>query len=192
MDRVARTQRRLLLRTTRLFGLAGCVTAAMILSVPGVVSGGRYAVLLVLVAVLALTHVAAEQYDGQRWVLLVFLVGVGVVVVIGLSDGHTGQVGSASAIAAITSLGMGAVAARLVPIRRTWPLLLTAFVVTAVTIVVVTGPTALTIPTIGLTAVVWIAIGAFGGWLDTSIPRLIRRVDTIGNAYNAERLASQA
>lgn len=192
MDRVARTQRRLLLRTTRLFGLAGCVTAAMILSVPGVVSGGRYTVLLVLVAALALTHVAAEQYDGRRWVVLVFLVGVGVVIVIGLSDGNTGQVGSASAIAAITSLGMGAVAARLVPLRRTWPLLLTAFVVTAVTIIVVTGPTALTVPTIGLTAVVWVAIGAFGGWLDTSIPRLIRRVDTIGNAYNAERLASQA
>ena len=70
-----------------------------------------------------------------------------------------------SAIAAITSRGMGAVAARLVPLRRTWPLLLTAFLVTAVTIIVVTGPTALTIPTIGLTAVVWVAIGAFGGVL---------------------------
>lgn len=192
MDRVARTQRRLLLRTTRLFGLSGCVTAAMILSVPGVVSGGRYAILLILVAALALAHVAAEQYASRRWLAAVFLLGVGVVVVIGSSDGSAGKVGSASAIAAITSLGIGGAVAGLVPLRRTWPVLLGAFLVTTAAITVVTGPSTLTLPTIGLTAAVWVVIGTFGGWLAASIPRLIRRVDTIGSAYTAERLASQA
>ncbi|MBF4569747.1 histidine kinase [Plantibacter sp. VKM Ac-2880] len=192
MEREARTKRRLLRRTTRLFGLSGCVTAAMILSVPGVVSGGRYAAVLLLVAMLAIAHIAAEQYDDPRWLALVFVAGVVAVVFVGLSNGGTGSVGQAGAIAAIASLGMGAIAARLVPFRRAWPLLLGAFLLTAVAIVVVTGATNLTIPTIGLTAAVWVTIGAFGRWLDSSVPRLIRRVDNIGSAYNAERLASQA
>lgn len=191
MERVVKTQRRLLLRTTRLFGLAGCVTAAVILSVPGIVADGRYAVLLILVAALALAHVAAEQYVNPVWLTLVFAIGIAVVIVIGSADGG-GNVGSASAVAAVASLGLGAIAARLVTLRRAWPILLAMFVVTAVTVGVVTGASGFAFPAVGLTVVMWVTIGAFGSWLDASIPRLIRRVDTIGSAYTAERIASQA
>lgn len=191
MERVVKTQRRLLLRTTRLFGLAGCVTAAVILSVPGVVVDGRYAVLLILVAALALAHIAAEQYVNPVWLSLVFAVGIAVIIVIGSADGG-GNVGSASAIAAVASLGMGAIAARLVALRPAWPLLIAVLLVTTVTVGIVTGASGFAFAAVGLTVVMWVTIGAFGGWLDASIPRLIRRVDTIGSAYNAERIASQA
>lgn len=191
MERVVKTQRRLLLRTTRLFGLAGCVTAAVILSVPGVVVDGRYAVLLILVAALALAHIAAEQYVNPVWLSLVFAVGIAVIIVIGSADGG-GNVGSASAITAVASLGMGAIAARLVALRPAWPLLVAVLVITTVTVGIVTATSGFSFPAVGLTVVMWITIGAFGGWLDASIPRLIRRVDTIGSAYNAERIASQA
>lgn len=191
MERVVKTQRRLLLRTTRLFGLAGCVTAAVILNVPGVVADGRHLVLLILVAALALAHVAAEQYVTPFWLALVVAAGLGLIVVIATSDGD-GGVGSASAVAAVASLGLGAITARLVPQRRSWPLLALSFVVTITTVGVVTGSSGFAFPAVSLTIVMWIAIGAFGGWLASSIPRLIRRVDNIGNAYNAERIASQA
>ncbi|MGK9148770.1 histidine kinase [Plantibacter flavus] len=191
MERVVKTQRRLLLRTTRLFGLAGCVTAAVILSVPGLVVGGRYAVLLILVGALALAHVAAEQYVNPVWLALVFAVGLAVIIVIGASDG-SGNVGASSAVAAVSSFGMGAIAARLVPLRRSWPLLAAMFLVTLVATGIVTSPSGFALQAVGLTVVMWITIGAFGSWLSTSIPRLIRRVDNIGSAYNAERLASQA
>lgn len=191
MERVVKTQRRLLLRTTRLFGLAGCVTAAVILSVPGVVVDGRYAVLLILVAALALAHIAAEQYVNPVWLSLVFAVGIAVIIVIGSADGG-GNVGSASAIAAVASLGMGAIAARLVTLRRAWPLLIAVLLITAIAVGMLTRASGFAFPAVGLTVVMWVTIGAFGGWLATSIPRLIRRVDTIGSAYNAERIASQA
>lgn len=191
MERVVKTQRRLLLRTTRLFGLAGCVTAAVIVSVPGVIVGGRYAVILILVAALAFGHVAAEQYVNPIWLTLVFAIGIGVVVVIGTSDGG-GNVGSASAVAAVASLGMGSIAARLAPMRRAWPLLAAVFLVTIVAVGVATSPSGFVFPAVSLTIVMWVTIGAFGSWLHASIPRLIRRVDNIGSAYNAERIASQA
>ncbi|MFZ4894581.1 sensor histidine kinase [Plantibacter sp. Mn2098] len=195
MERVARIQRRLLLRTTRLFGLAGCVTAAVILSVPGVVTPTTYIVLLALIAALALAHIAAERYTNLIWIGVLFVIGLTILVVIGGSSEvgrNTDNVAAVSAAGIIAAFGMGSITARLVTPRPAWPLLLGLFAVTIVTVSLVTVQTGGSLSAVGLTFVMWITIGAFALWLASSIPRLIRRVDTIGNAFNTERVASQA
>lgn len=191
MEPIARDRERLLYRSTRALGVTLTLVSMIALSVPGVIDPVGLTAMLPLAAVLILSLVRLGETRSLWWVAAGMISGLAI-----LSIPHLPLMGehSPSLGVALVPLAGGALAAFAFVLTTSVPRLLmlgAAFTGTVVlTELISRGPTVLSEVTVSV-ASGWVATSFLGVWLSVSIPRAVRRIQSIGRAHRAERLASE-
>lgn len=194
---IAKERDRLLQRSARAIGLGSTVVALLCFSVPGVLQLTTYLTALPLFVVLAFCLYRAGVTQSLGWVLLGLASGLGILLVVQLSnDGQLSIDGAADrALAtAVVPLAAGALASFAIVLTSSLlrlVILLAAFVATIVLAeLIIPGPGILSMQG-GSVVLGWLLATVFGYWLAASVPRAARRIYSIGRAHRAERQASE-
>lgn len=189
MTLIAAERDRMLIATARTLGLCAVVASLICLALPGALPMPERIAALVCVALQCAGFVMLRHGRSDAWAAGIVLVGVAAIVVIGASGHATDATETTLAMLA----GTGASAAIVSGASR-YP---GAFL--AASGVLTTLATLLTASALGLAAVrpAILSAAAFGIaatlalWLGRVAPRMIRRSAGVGDAYRAERLASE-
>lgn len=188
MELLARERDRLLHRTARLYGLCFTVISLACLTVPGAVSAEHFALSVPLYLALGLSQFRLGSSRALGWVIATLVSGLLLVVVITLGDP------SEAGVLATTQLAAGALPATGIVcmnhrIRRI--VFGIASVLAVVLTTVLLAPVRAPLPTLALVLLGWVLAGVVGYWIGAAVPRVARRIGSIGHAHRAERQASE-
>ncbi|MET0989056.1 MAG: histidine kinase [Glaciihabitans sp.] len=194
MELIAKERDRLMRRTARLIGLAGTTVSVIGISIPGVVSPLTFFLCVPLYALLIFGQIMVGRSVERRWVALGFAAGLAILVVLRFSppdvlDGSsTGTAGVMAPLAA-TALASFALA---LPTTVAWSAVLLVVAVSSFFLVqnaagIGGGLTQTTLSVI----LGWTLIVLVRYWLVSAVPRVSRRIYSIGKAHRAERVASE-
>lgn len=190
MDLIAKERVRLLQRTARAFGASFTIVSLLCLSIPGAVEPVAYLTCLPLYAVIGFGHWRMGTSRSLLWVALVVVAGLALVAVASLTGAGPGPSGvSAIVLVAAASLASVAIVLTASILRR--GLLVVSFLVTGTTTTLVLVPFAPPASTIAQIVLGWTLATISGVWINASVPRVARRIATIGRAHRAERQASE-
>ncbi|QEO13470.1 histidine kinase [Agromyces intestinalis] len=189
MKRIQKERDRLLRRVARVAGITGAAGALAGLIVPGTAPVAAQAVGAVLLIALCALLVFATRRGGLVPLLGVVALALAVVVVIAPEQ-------TADPVASTVAAAVGAVAAASAAImlivrpRGGWIVVGTLAVVLAVYagLALVGRPTGAAVLAV---AVGWLAAASLGRWLDLAIARTGERIEEVGRAHQAERMASE-
>ncbi|PZF57588.1 histidine kinase [Curtobacterium sp. MCBD17_034] len=190
MDLIAQERDRLLRTTTRVVGIVCALVSVVAVLCAGSIPTAPLVVGLLGVAVLvgALWGVGAN--GAWYWTVLAVVGGVGALVALTQS---VGDAGDRDVVAAgLVPLAAGGLSS-LVMSQRGRPALLVLVLlsgVAAVGIVVWTCRSPFASP-VGGVLLGWVLTCVIAYWVSLSIPRVARRIFSIGNAHRAERQASE-
>uniref|UniRef100_A0A942T0F0 Histidine kinase/HSP90-like ATPase domain-containing protein n=1 Tax=Neobacillus citreus TaxID=2833578 RepID=A0A942T0F0_9BACI len=189
MELIAQERDRLLRSTTRVVGIL-CALVSVVgivcsLAVPTAPLVGALLCIAVMIGALVLFGRSGAVW----WTALVLAAGLGALALLlfGVDDTVRPVVASAVVPLAAGGLASPLMAQRGHPIGLA--LTIAAGVVTIVT-VAWAGGGPLTTPVSGV-VLVWVLIAVVAVWISRSIPRVARRIYSIGNAHRAERQASE-
>lgn len=189
MDFIAQERDRLLRSTTRVVG----VTCALV-SVVGIISSASVPIMpllgaLACIAVLIAAFLAFGANGSPWWSALASVSGLGALALLLL--GTTPDQRPVVA-AAVVPLAAGSLSAPLMAQRGSRPGLALTIGSGAVALVAVVwaSGSVLSAAAVG-TALGWILIAVITVWIARSIPRVARRIQSIGTAHRAERQASE-
>ena len=191
VEPIARDRERLLYRSTRALGVTLTLISTLTLAVPGIIDPVSLTAILPLAAVLILSLVRLGETRSLRWLVTGILSGLAILAIphLPLVAEH-----SPSLAIALIPLAGGALAAFAFVLTTSVPRLLllgAAFTATVVLTELISRSDA---PLSAVTITVasgWVATSFLGIWLTASIPRAVRRIQSIGRAHRAERLASE-
>ncbi|WP_085475367.1 sensor histidine kinase [Rathayibacter oskolensis] len=189
MIRSARERDRLLRQSACGIGLLVDAAALAMVVVPGTLHAKTVPFAVVLLLGLAAAHVELGRTGGRRWVVAIALGGLALSAGLALDltpgSGFAGfvVVSTANAITASIAVAVTTSARRLV-------LLLPVMVPSIVPSVLVAGD-AMLLNVIVQSVLPWGVLSGFALWISTAVPRVVRRIDSIGNAHRVERLASE-
>jgi len=169
-----------------LLATALCVAS---IALPGALSATQLIVVLPLLALLVVTLCRLGVTGTIVGVLPIIVVGLVCIFVISLPSTVGPNAATENAIGALACAGIGSIAIVLTTSATRFVLLVVTFVVTTATIVAV-SPDERVLDAITLTSTGWVACAVVGAWLGASVPRVMTRIENIGLAYRAERLAS--
>ncbi|WP_255447725.1 sensor histidine kinase [Schumannella sp. 10F1B-5-1] len=183
----------LLQRIARIYGLGFAVVALLCLAGGVPLTSLAVAAVPFLVLVVALWRVGASR--SPLWVILAVLGGAGVIVAL-VAAGDVETV--PGAIAAATSIAAGATASVALTLTSSpgrIVLLVLSFAAIAGTIAVFAGSLGTTevflFRLIGPVLLGWAVTSFVAVWLSAGLPRVSRRIASIGRAHRAERQASE-
>lgn len=189
MIRSARERDRLLRHSACGIGVIIDVAALTMALVPGTLRPAAvpFAVLLLLGLVAAHLELART---GHRSSLIAVAVG-GLLLGAGLALGITPESGFDGFVLVNTANAVTASIAMVVTTSlRRLALLLPVLILSIIPSVLASSGT--TIPTVVLQSLLpWGTLSGFALWISTAVPRVIRRIDSIGNAHRVERQASE-
>ena len=190
MRRIHKERDRLLRRICRVAAVLGTAGTLLCVLVPGAVDPLRFAIAVVLdLAVLALLVVHTNR--GALAPALGAIVGAVALIAV-LGTDATLDPAAASAITATAALSTAALSFTLL-VRRDGPPLLAlmaACVLAAVGVAAVNGNDMLSETIFTLAG--WGSCAAIAVWLSRAIERAAERIDEVGRAHEAERLASES
>lgn len=190
MKRIQKERDRLLRRVARVAGVTGAAGAFLALSVPDTVPVAAQATGLVLAIVSAVLVVLATR-GAALWSCLAIVLVATVIIAVVVPNGPADPVASAI-VALVGGVAAGSTATMLVVRRHGGWLVAAGVAVIALELVVLaalgrdSGPSVLSV------IAIWLAFAAMGWWLDRAIARTGERIDEVGRAHRAERLASES
>ncbi|PJJ61645.1 sensor histidine kinase [Compostimonas suwonensis] len=192
MERILRERDRLLGRASRLIGLVATLIALACLSVPGAIAPGSYLWCIPALGAVALTQWwAGSRNNNLTWIVVMILTGFTTVLALTYVDPEPINVASGNAIAVLMGAGTGSVAIQLTHSRLRILVGALGFAA-AVGLSIVVGLSSGREVTLTMVTVTgWVAAGIVGGWLSSSVPRVMKRIANIGRAHRAERDASE-
>lgn len=189
MNRILKERDRLLRQAARGVGLVTDAAALVLLFIPGVVdSSAAFLPVLVLLA-LAGVHYALGLTGRPIWILLSVLGGVGFVLCTSFVAGPIHDFSLLAVLSAVNA-GTGSVAVVLVTSARRAVFIPIAAAISAGVMYVVVPDVMLT-SFLLLSILPWVALTFLGLWLSISVPRVMRRIESIGQAHRVERQASE-
>lgn len=190
MRRIDKERDRLLRRLARAGSLTGAILALACLIVPGALDADRFALvvaldlLLIVLAVVATSRSALLPTVGTIATAVALLLAIGVDPVV--------DAAAATAMAITAALTAAAIAIPTIVRPNGAGLVLAA----AASVLGAIGVSAATGADMGIVLIAaiagWIACTATGLWLARAIDRAAERIDEVGRAHEAERLASES
>ncbi|NQX26967.1 histidine kinase [Microbacteriaceae bacterium VKM Ac-2854] len=189
MNRILKERDRLLRQAARGVGLVTDAAAVVLLFVPGVIDPAAAFLPVLLLLALAAVHYELGRTGRPIWIALSIVGGVGFVATTSLVAGPIVEFSLLAVLSAVNA-GTGSVAVLLVTsVRRAVFIPIAAIVSAAAMYTVV--PDVLLTPFLLLSVLPWIALTFLGLWLSISVPRVMRRIESIGQAHRVERQASE-
>ncbi|WP_438855276.1 sensor histidine kinase [Agromyces sp. M3QZ16-3] len=190
MRRIDKERDRLLRRLARVGGLTGAAVALGCIVVPGAIGPSRFALAAALVVGMAILIGLATARGALAATIGAMAAATVLLLVIGLDP--TLDPAGATAMAAVGALSTAALAIPLV-VRPAGPAVIVA---SAASVLVALGASAASGADVRLVVIAtvagWIACGIVGIWLARAIDRAAERIDEVGRAHEAERLASES
>ena len=189
MKRIHKERDRLLRRLARVTGFVGAAGALVCLLVPGAATPVELAVgsvLCVIVAVLVGMHTARGA------LLPAFGVVAGsMAVMVMLGTASVVDAATTTAMAILGGVASASVAIPLV-VHHRGRLLVTALAATVLGMIWIVAAWSHDLRAVAVaTAAGWAACGVLGAWIDRAIAHAADRIDEVGRAHEAERLASE-
>lgn len=188
MELLTRERDRLLHRTARLYGLCFALISLACLTVPGAVSAEHYALSVPLYLALGFCQFRLGSDRSLLWVIATLAFGLTLIPVIALGEP------SEAGVLAVTQLAAGALPATGIVcmshrIRRIIFVIASVLAITLATVLL--APVQAPVPTLALVLLGWVLTGVVGYWIGAAVPRVARRIASIGHAHRAERQASE-
>lgn len=191
MDLIAKERDRLLQRTARVYGLSFTVVSLICVVLPGAVDTGSLFACLPLYFIVALCQYRIGSSRSMLWVVSILVAGLGIVAVIALlAPEGTGPAG-VSAIPQMSAASVASIAIVLTTERLRRVFLAVAFVVTVGVTTVLMLPFQAPLRTLALVVLGWVLATIVGFWISAGVPKVVRRIASIGRAHRAERQASE-
>lgn len=191
MDLTAKERDRLLQRTARVYGLSFTAVSVICLSLPGAVPLTTFLIAIPLYLVIAFSQYRMGISRSLVWVLLPNLLGLGVIVIVAMSDpGGLAQ----SPVSAITQLAGASLASTAIVMTNDVPrraILVVTFAAVVTTTAVLLLPSRSVLTTVPLLSLGWVLASVVGVWISAGVPRAAKRIASIGRAHRAERQASE-
>ncbi|MCJ1685773.1 sensor histidine kinase [Rathayibacter sp. VKM Ac-2927] len=187
--RSARERDRLLRQSACGIGLLIDATAIALVLGPGALAPDAVPFAVALLLGLAVLHLQLGRSGRTLWVLLLAAGGlalsIGLASAIGVSSGFEGYVlvGTANAVTSTVAVVVTTSARRL--------LLLLPVLVPSVVVSVLVAEEAMLSNALVQSLLPWGTLAGFALWISTAVPRVVRRIDSIGNAHRVERQASE-
>lgn len=189
MKRIHKERDRLLRRIARVTGLVGAASAFACLLMPGATVPAQLAVAVATsigVAVLVGVHTAR----GAMLPALGIVVG-SIVLILVLGAGSVSNPATTTAMA-ITGGGTSASVAITLVVRRRGPLLVTGLLAAMLVAVWVASAWGHDVRAVAVATIAgWAACIALSTWMNRAIAHAVERIDEVGRAHEAERLASE-
>lgn len=189
MKRIHKERDRLLRRIARVTGLVGAASAFACLLMPGATVPAQLAVAVATsigVAVLVGVHTAR----GAMLPALGIVVG-SIVLILVLGAGSVSNPATTTAMA-ITGGGTSASVAITLVVRRRGPLLVTGLLAVMLVAVWVASAWGHDVRAVAVATIAgWAACIALSTWMNRAIAHAVERIDEVGRAHEAERLASE-
>lgn len=190
MRRIDKERDRLLRRLARAGGLTGAILSLACLLVPGAIDDRRFALVVALDLLVILLAVVATSRGALFPTVAAVVAAVGLMLAIGVET--VLNPAAATAMAVIAGLTVPAIAVPTI-VRPNGVGLILAGVVAVLGAI---GACAATGSRMGMVLVAamsgWVAMIATGVWLARAIDRAAERIDEVGRAHEAERLASES
>ncbi|QHC64876.1 histidine kinase [Rathayibacter festucae] len=189
MVRSARERDRLLRQSACGIGLLIDATAIALVLGPGALAPDAVPFAVALLLGLAVLHLQLGRSGRTLWVLLLAVGGlalsIGLASAIGVSSGFEGYVlvGTANAVTSTVAVVVTTSVRRL--------LLLLPVLVPSVVVSVLVAEEAMLSNALVQSLLPWGTLAGFALWISTAVPRVVRRIDSIGNAHRVERQASE-
>ncbi|MEO6827267.1 MAG: ATP-binding protein [Microbacteriaceae bacterium] len=192
MRRILKERDRLLEMGSRSIGMGATATAILCISVPGAIALPGYLLVLICLLLLALCQYRLVSPTPSLWLTATLAVGLTSILVVGAAAAPQ-NIASVSAVVVIASGSLGSLAIMLVSSagRRVFLAVGLAMTLGAALAVILSGPKP-TPEAVALILAGWAACAVIGVWLCRAVPRVITRISRMGQAYRAERLASEA
>ncbi|WP_111718454.1 sensor histidine kinase [Homoserinimonas sp. OAct 916] len=190
MKRIRKERDRLLRRSARSFGLAATIVASGCLLVPGVLEAQLYVVVFALIIALAFSQYRMGETGQPIWGVAISLTGLAVILVLNVSAGPQMNTSVAAAVSALAGGSLGSLGIVLVIDGRRF-LLNVLLLAATLAVLIASMPPQYLVGTVLFAAVGWLTAGVIGWWLGASVPRVMRRISSIGRAHRAERQASE-
>ncbi|WP_244250406.1 sensor histidine kinase [Rathayibacter festucae] len=187
--RSARERDRLLRQSACGIGLLIDATAIALVLGPGALAPDAVPFAVALLLGLAVLHLQLGRSGRTLWVLLLAVGGlalsIGLASAIGVSSGFEGYVlvGTANAVTSTVAVVVTTSVRRL--------LLLLPVLVPSVVVSVLVAEEAMLSNALVQSLLPWGTLAGFALWISTAVPRVVRRIDSIGNAHRVERQASE-
>ncbi|ROQ06160.1 signal transduction histidine kinase [Rathayibacter sp. PhB93] len=187
--RSARERDRLLRQSACGIGLLIDATAIALVLGPGALAPDAVPFAVALLLGLAVLHLQLGRSGRTLWVLLLAVGGlalsIGLASAIGVSSGFEGYVlvGTANAVTSTVAVVITTSVRRL--------LLLLPVLVPSVVVSVLVAEEAMLSNALVQSLLPWGTLAGFALWISTAVPRVVRRIDSIGNAHRVERQASE-
>ncbi|QHC67191.1 histidine kinase [Rathayibacter sp. VKM Ac-2759] len=189
MIRSARERDRLLRQSACGIGLLTDAAAFSLVLVPGTLHERAVPFAVALLLGLAVAHIGLGRTGGRLWMVLVALGGLllsaGLAIDLTPSGDYAGFVLVSTANAITSSIALAVTTSP----RRV--ALLFPVMVPSVVFSVLVGGDAMIATVIIQSVLPWGVLSGFALWISTAVPRVVRRIDSIGNAHRVERQASE-
>lgn len=189
MTLIATERDRLLVATARTLGFAAAFVAFVCLLLPDALPAPERVAALVCVAAQCVGFWMLRYARPDAWAAGIVLAGIAAMIVIGTSGHATAATESTLAVLAGTCASAGVVAG-----SSDRPVLFLTACGLATTVTTGLAAGALGLPVarpLVVCAASWGIIATLAVWLGRVAPRMIRRTAGVGEAYRAERLASE-
>ncbi|WP_367948528.1 sensor histidine kinase [Rathayibacter sp. VKM Ac-2857] len=187
--RSARERDRLLRQSACGIGLLIDATAIALVLGPAALHADAVPFAVALILGLAVVHLQLGRSGRMLWVLLLaaggLLLSIGLAVAVGTGAGFEGYVlvGTANAVTSTVAVVVTTSVRRL--------LLLLPVLVPSVLVSTIVAADAMLSNALVQTLLPWGTLCGFALWISTAVPRVVRRIDSIGNAHRVERQASE-
>ena len=189
MKRIHKERDRLLRRLARVTGLVGAASAFACLLVPGATVPAQLAVAVATsigVAVLVGLHTSR----GAMLPALGIVAG-SILLILVLGAGSVSNPATTTAMA-VTGGGTSAAVAITLVVRRRGPLLVTGLLAAVLVAVGIASAWGHDVRAVAVATVAgWAACIALSTWMNRAIAHAVERIDEVGRAHEAERLASE-
>jgi len=190
MDLIAQERDRLLGSTTRVVGIVCALISVVAVLCAATVPPPALTVGLIGVALMVAALYGVGANGARTWTVLAVVGGLGALVVLTQSvSGAEDRYALASGIVPLAAGGLSS----LVMAQRRRPVMLTLVVATGIASVALIAWTCRSVfaGPVGGVVLGWILVCVIAYWISLSIPRVARRIYSIGTAHRAERQASE-
>lgn len=189
MIRSARERDRLLRQSACGIGLLTDAAALAMVLVPGTLDPISVPFAVALLIGLAVAHIGLGRSGGRRWIAAVavggLLLSAGLALDLTPGGGYAGFILVSTANAVTSSIAVVVTTS----LRRSLHLL--PVVVPSVALSVLAAGDAAMASVVVQSLLPWGTLSGFALWISTAVPRVVRRIDSIGNAHRVERQASE-
>lgn len=189
MIRSARERDRLLRQSARAVGLLTDTAALALVLVPGTLGPIAVPAAVALLLGLAAVHVQLGRSGGRLW--LIASGAGGLLLSAGLALDLADSPDFAAFVLVSTANAVTSTVAVVVTTSTRRALLLLPVMVASLIPSILIASSAMTLNALLLSLLPWGCLCALALWISTAVPRVVRRIDSIGNAHRVERQASE-